>query len=101
MKEINPKSWKDVTQYSTAVAALASGIVLAFLQYFDAGDLSNGVLGYVAQVLVYAAGIFGVTMYWNGKYRESTALFDARYNALKKEIENDRNTNNVVSGSSR
>ena len=101
MKETNPKSWKDVTQYSTAVAALASGIALAFLQYFDAGDLSNGVLGYVAQVLVYAAGIFGVTMYWNGKYRESTALFDARYNALKREIENDRNTNNVVSGSSR
>lgn len=101
MKETNPKNWKDVTQYSTAVAALASGIALAFLQYFDAGDLSSGVLGYVAQVLVYAAGIFGVTMYWNGKYRESTALFDARYNALKKEIENDRNTNNVVSGSSR
>lgn len=101
MKETNPKNWKDVTQYSTAVAALASGIALAFLQYFDAGDLSNGVLGYVAQVLVYAAGIFGVTMYWNGKYRESTALFDARYNALKREIENDRNTNNVVSGSSR
>ena len=101
MKETNQKNWKDVTQYSTAVAALASGIALAFLQYFDAGDLSNGVLGYVAQVLVYAAGIFGVTMYWNGKYRESTALFDARYNALKKEIENDRNTNNVVSGSSR
>lgn len=101
MKETKPKNWKDVTQYSTAVAALASGIALAFLQYFDAGDLSNGVLGYVAQVLVYAAGIFGVTMYWNGKYRESTALFDARYNALKREIENDRNTNNVVSGSSR
>ena len=58
--------WKDVTQYSTAVAAFASGVTLAFLQYFDMGDLTNGVLGYVAQVLVYAAGIFGVTMYWNG-----------------------------------
>lgn len=95
------KAWKDITQYSTAVAALASGITLAFLQYFDMGDLTNGVLGYVAQVLVYAAGIFGVTMYWNGKYRESTAMFDARYKELKREIENDRNDTNMVSRSSK
>lgn len=95
------KTWKDITQYSTAVAALGSGIVLAFLQYFDAGDLSNGVLGYVAQVLVYAGSIFGVTTYWNGKNKENTALFDARYSALKREIENDRNITNVVSSSSK
>lgn len=95
------KAWKDITQYSTAVAALASGITLAFLQYFDMGDLTNGVLGYVAQVLVYAAGIFGVTMYWNGKYRESTAMFDARYKELKREIENDRNDTNMVGRSSK
>ena len=90
------KSWKDITQYSTAVGALTSGIVLAFLQYFDAGDLSNGVLGYVAQVLVYAAGIFGVTMYWNGKYKETTALFDARYNALERKIEDDVDATKMV-----
>jgi hypothetical protein len=91
--------WKDVTQYSTAVAAFASGVTLAFLQYFDMGDLTNGVLGYVAQVLVYAAGIFGVTMYWNGKYRESAALFNARYDELKREIRNDLDNTNKVSSS--
>lgn len=91
--------WKDVTQYSTAVAAFVSGVTLAFLQYFDMGDLTNGVLGYVAQVLVYAAGIFGVTMYWNGKYRESTALFNARYDELKREIRNDLDNTNEVSSS--
>ena len=91
MNDRQMKLWKDVTQYSTAVAALISGITLAFLQYFESGDLSNGVLGYVAQVLVYAAGIFGVTMYWNGKYKESTALFDARYKELKEEVKHDRN----------
>ena len=64
------KAWKDITQYSTAVISFASGIVLTFLQYFDSGDISSGVLGYVAQTLVYAASIFGVTMYWNGKYNE-------------------------------
>ena len=94
------KAWKELTQYSTAVAALTSGIVLAFLQYFDSGDLTSGVLGYVAQVLVYAGSIFGVNIYWNGKNKESMAIMDARYNALKREIEDDRNSN-VVSKSSK
>lgn len=89
------KAWKELTQYSTAVAALTSGIALAFLQYFDSGDLTSGVLGYVAQVLVYAGSIFGVNIYWNGKNKESMAMMDARYNALKREIEDDRNTNMV------
>lgn len=64
------KNWKDIVQYTTAVVSLASGIVLTFFQYFDSGDVTNGVLGYVAQTLIYAASIFGVTMYWNGKYSE-------------------------------
>ena len=64
------KHWKDIVQYTTAVASLASGIVLTFVQYFDSGDITNGVLGYVAQTLIYAASIIGVTMYWNGKYSE-------------------------------
>lgn len=63
-------NWKDVTQYSTAVISLASGIVLSFLQFFAQGDLSSGVLGYVGQTLLYAAAIFGATIYWNGKYLE-------------------------------
>lgn len=93
--------WKDITQYATAVAAFASGVGLAFVQYFDTGDLTNGVLGYVAQVLVYAAGIFGVTMYWNGKYNEAVNNLDARYNKLEQEVKNGRNNTNVVSSSSK
>lgn len=87
------EKWKDYTQYGTAVTAFLSGVALAFLQYFDTGDLSNGVLGYVAQVLVYAASIFGVTMYWNGKYKETMNVFNSRYNKLEEEIKNDRGAN--------
>ena len=94
------EKWKDIVQYSTAVVAFTSGVALAFLQYFDTQDLTNGVLGYVAQVLVYAASVFGVTMYWNGKYKESTNLIYAKYRELKKEIEHGRNNTNDVSGSS-
>lgn len=91
--------WKDITQYGTAVAAFISGVTLAFIQYFDMGDLSSGVLGYVAQVLVYAASIFGVTMYWNGKYKETMSAINSRYNELEEEIKNDRSTNLVSSKS--
>jgi hypothetical protein len=58
------------------------------------------VLGYVAQVLVYAAGIFGVTMYWNGKYRETMNAINARYNRLEKALY-DRNDTNMVSSQSK
>jgi len=84
------KNWKDIIQYSTAVVSLTSGIVLTYFQYFDSGDISNGVLGYVAQTLVYAASIFGVTMYWNGKYNE-----------LKQIVQNNGNNTNMVSSSSK
>ena len=67
-------NWKEITQYTTAVASLASGIVLTYFQYFDSGDITNGMLGYVAQTLIYAASIFGVTMYWNGKYSELRSI---------------------------
>lgn len=83
-------NWKDVTQYATAVVSLLSGIVLTYFQYFDSGDISNGMLGYVAQTLVYAASIFGVTMYWNGKYNE-----------LKHIVQRNGNDTNVVSSSSK
>ena len=78
------KNWKDVIQYGTAVGALTSGIVLAYINYFDIQDLTNGVLGYVAQTLIYAGSIFGVTMYWNGKYGELKAVVDRN----KDEIDN-------------
>lgn len=83
------KGWKDIVQYSTAVASLTSGIILAFFQYFDSQDISNGVLGYVGQTLVYAASIFGVAMYWNGKYQETNNVWNNRYNELKRMVEND------------
>ena len=95
------EKWKDITQYSTAVTAFISGVVLAFIQYYESGDLSNGVLGYVAQVLVYAASIFGVTMYWNGKYKETMNVVDRRYNELEKEIKDDRHSTRMGSRSSK
>lgn len=62
------EKWKDITQYSSAILAMGSGILLSFIQFFDQGDLSNGVLYYVSQMLLYAGAIFGVTTYYRSKY---------------------------------
>ena len=59
---------KDWIQYSTAIAMILSGIVLAFMSFFkNDGDISEGVLWYVAQALTYAGGIFGVSIYFKTK----------------------------------
>ena len=92
------EKWKDITQYATAVIGFASGVGLAFLQYFSTGDITNGVLGYVAQVLVYAASIFGVTMYWNGKYKETMNFVNLK---LSQAIKNDKNSTDVAGRSSK
>ena len=59
---------KDWIQYSTAIAMILSGIVLAFLSFFkNNGNISEGVLWYMAQALTYAGGIFGVSIYFKTK----------------------------------
>lgn len=93
------KGWKDIVQYSTAVASLTSGICLAFFQYFNSGDITSGILGYVAQTLVYAASIFGVAMYWNGKYQETNNVWNNRYNELRQIVENERSVGGATGSS--
>ena len=64
----NDMTTKDWIQYSTAIAMIVSGIALAFLSFFkNNGDISEGVLWYVAQALTYAGGIFGVSIYFRTK----------------------------------
>lgn len=47
---------------------IVSGIILAFLSFFhNNGDISEGVLWYIAQALTYAGGIFGVSIYFRTK----------------------------------
>ena len=59
---------KDWIQYGSAVGMIVLGIVLAFMSFFrNDGDISEGVLWYVAQALTYAGGIFGVSIYFKTK----------------------------------
>ena len=43
------------------------------IQYLQQGEISTGVLGFVAQTLVYSASIYGVSIYIQGKFGEMRA----------------------------
>jgi hypothetical protein len=61
---------KDWIQYSTAIAMVVSAIVIAFLAFIITYNIGSGVLIYIAQALCYAAGIFGVSIYFRTKLGE-------------------------------
>ncbi len=61
---------KDWIQYSTATAMVVSAIAIAFLAFLLTSTIASGVLIYIAQALCYAAGIFGVSLYFNTKLGE-------------------------------
>ena len=81
------KQTKESIQYGTATFSLLSGIVLAFLSFFlNKYNISNGVLWYVSQTLVYAGSIFGVTTYINVKFGEIRNFLMSKENGFNNDI---------------
>lgn len=82
----NTKEW---IQYSTASAMIVSGIVLSFISFFINGDITEGVLWYMAQALTYAGGIFGVSIYFKTKLGQSVTqiedLIDRKFSSMERE----------------
>ena len=82
----NTKEW---IQYSTASAMIVSGIVLSFISFFVNGDITEGVLWYMAQALTYAGGIFGVSIYFKTKLGQSITqiedLIDRKFRSLERD----------------
>ena len=61
----NTKEW---IQYGSAIALLASGVTLTFMCFFmNHYQVHDSVLWYVAQTLVYAGSVFGVSIYVNDR----------------------------------
>lgn len=59
---------REGLQYSTAIGMVVSGVVLAFLSFFlNSYVISDGVLWYISQALVYSGAIFGVNIYFKTK----------------------------------
>ena len=59
---------REGLQYGAAIGMLVSGVVLTFLSFFlNNYVVSDGVLWYVSQTLVYSGAIFGVNIYFKIK----------------------------------
>lgn len=68
---------------------IVSGIVLSFISFFVNGDITDGVLWYMAQALTYAGGIFGVSIYFKTKLGQSITqiedLIDRKFRSLERD----------------
>ena len=68
MKKIN----KENVAMMSAIIMQVSGIMIAFLSFFRSpvGEISDSVLWFVAQTLIYSGSIFGVSVYVQTKVAE-------------------------------
>lgn len=75
----NTKEW---IQYGSAIVVLTSGIVLAYVSYFTSQmrDVTDNVLWYYAQTLMYAGSVFGVAI-----------AIDAKFENIKNKFLNHKN----------
>lgn len=79
---------KDWIQYATAIAMVASAIGIAFLAFILTNTIASGVLIYIAQALCYAAGIFGVSIYFKTKMGEFESIVKKKMRDLGRENDN-------------
>lgn len=58
-------------KHFTAVVLLFSGVVMSFMGFYapPVGEISDSVLWYFAQTLIYCGSIFGVSAYIDTKFK--------------------------------
>ena len=61
-------------QYISAVGMLISGVGLSVAGFIVSplGEISDSVLWFAAQTMIYAGSVFGVSVYVNDKFRSIT-----------------------------
>lgn len=61
-------------QYISAVGMLISGVALSVAGFIVSplGEISDSVLWFAAQTMIYAGSVFGVSVYVNDKFRSIT-----------------------------
>ena len=76
-------------QYISAVGMLISGVALSVAGFVvpPLGEISDSVLWFAAQTMIYAGSVFGVSVYVNDKFRSIT-------DKLNKENDSESKKNN-------
>ena len=74
---------KEKIQVGTAVAMVASGIVLTFLSFAISHAVHSSVLTFVGEAVGFAGGVFGLTVFARAKSDEIDEKFNTLYHHLK------------------
>ena len=73
-------------QYISAVGMLISGVALSVAGFVVSplGEISDSVLWFAAQTMIYAGSVFGVSVYVNDKFRSITDKLNKENDAESK-----------------
>lgn len=73
-------------QYISAVGMLISGVGLSVAGFIVSplGEISDSVLWFAAQTMIYAGSVFGVSVYVNDKFRSITDKLNKDYDTESK-----------------
>lgn len=73
-------------QYISAVGMLISGVGLSVAGFIVSplGEISDSVLWFAAQTMIYAGSVFGVSVYVNDKFRSITDKLNKENDAESK-----------------
>ena len=77
--EMTKETRTDIQIYS-AIAMLIAGVALATAGFIvvPTGEISDSVLLFFAQCLIYAGSIFGVSVYIHTKFAELKSVIDSK-----------------------
>lgn len=78
---------KENIQYGTAITMVGSGIVLSFLCFFlNKYNITEGVLWYMSQALVFCGAVFGFNLYMKSRLGEMESRLKDIVTSMHKEI---------------
>lgn len=82
---------KDVIQYGSAIAMMATGIILSVSSFFWLRFIHASVLTYMGEAVGFCSAVYGLTVYSRSKFREASDDLRHEFEELKQALLNSQN----------
>lgn len=79
---------KDVIQYGSAVAMMATGIILSIASFIWLKFIHQSVLMYMGEAVGFCSAVYGLTVYSTSKVREAREEMRRDFDHLRREMLN-------------
>lgn len=77
---------KEVIQYGSAVAMMATGIILAIVSFIWLRLIHSSILAYMGEAVGFCSAVYGLTVYSRSKFRDAEQDLEGRFEEFKQEI---------------